>query len=555
MLTGDYVIGLDFGTLSGRAVLVDAATGEELATTVCEYAHGVMDKTLDSADGRSLPPDFALQDPRDYLEVLGEIVGGVLEGAGADPERVIGIGVDFTSATVLACRSDGTPVCLDPRFENDPHSWVKLWKHHGAHEQARRIQELAESRQEPWLTRYGGFVSPEMLLPKVFETFEESPGVYEATEVFCDAVDWITWQLTGRLTFAAGDSGYKRMLQDGHYPSREFLGSLDPRFADVYESKMSAPVLSLGEAVGRIRPEFAGRFGLRSDVVVAVGSIDAHAAAVGVDAVETGQMTAIMGTSACYLVSSSELHDVPGMFGVVDGGIVSGLWGYEAGQTAVGDIFAWFLENCVPPRYFDEAQERGVSLHEVLTDRSREQEVGEHGLVALDWHNGNRSILGDPGLSGLMLGQTLSTIPEDQYRALLEATAFGARTIIQSFRKAGVEVNELVVAGGIARNDFYMQMLCDVCHVPLSVATTEQPGALGAAAFAAVAAGVYPDVPSACRVIGAKQPGVYQVDEARAARYDDLYACYLGLHDHFGADRREIMHRLRSIRHTALASQ
>ena len=447
-MNNKYVVGLDFGTLSGRAVVVRASDGAEMGSAVHEYPHGVMDRTLSAADGRKLPPDFALQDPADYLETLEVIVRGAVEDAGVDPGQVVGIGLDVTSATVVAATRDGTALCQLPEFRNEPHAWVKLWKHHGAQDQADRIVKLAQERREPWLARYGGILSSEMLMPKVLETLERAPQVYRATDVFCTALDWLTWRLTGVLTFSAGDSGYKRMYQDGTYPSRDYLMHLNPEFADVFTDKMNAPVLPLGARVGGLTPEFAERLGLPAGITVASGNIDAHVTAAAVQAVENGQMTAIMGTSACYVVPGPQLKEVPGMFGVVDGGIVDGSWGFEAGQTAVGDIFAWFIDNCVPGSYFDEADHRGISVHDLLTEKCARQEVGAHGLIALDWHNGNRSVLADANLSGMILGQTLTTTPEDQYRALLESTAFGARTIIESFRDSGVEINELVVAGG-----------------------------------------------------------------------------------------------------------
>lgn len=546
-----YVIGLDFGTLSGRALVVRASDGSELGTAVHEFPHAVMDRTLTASDGQVLPPDFALQSPADYLETLETVVPAAVADSEVDPADVVGIGLDFTSATVIAARADGTPLCLLDEFSREPHAWVKLWKHHGAQEQADRIVELARRRQEPWLARYGGILSSEMLLPKVLETLERAPQVYRATDVFCNALDWMTWQLTGVLTFSQGDSGYKRMYQDGEYPSKEFLTSLNPDFGDVYEERMNAPVLPLGARVGGLTEQWAERLGLPPGIAVASGNIDAHVTAAAVNAVEDGQMTAIMGTSACYVVPGPDLREVPGMFGVVDGGIVDGSWGYEAGQTAVGDIFAWFANTCVPASYTQEAERRGISIHELLTEKCSRQEVGEHGLIALDWHNGNRSVLADANLSGLMIGQTLTTTPEDQYRALLEATAFGARTIIESFRDAGVGINELVVAGGLTRNRFFMQLLCDVCRVPLSVGTTEQPGARGSAIFAAVAAGIHPDVRAAAAVMGGKQGGVYQVDEERAAQYDVLHEEYRSLHDHFGRGGNEVMHHLKEIRRAA----
>lgn len=544
-----YVLGIDFGTLSGRAVVMDATDGSQLGTHVSEYPHGVMDRTLTAGDGRALPPEFALQDPDDYLVVLRESVPAAVRAAGIDPAGIVGIGVDATSATVLFTDADGTPLCKKPGFENNIHAWVKLWKHHGAQDQATRLVKIAEARREAWLGRYGGVLSSELLLPKVLEVFEMAPEVYEEAERIVDLLDWITWRMTGTLAAAAGDSGYKRMLQDGSYPSHEYLEAVRPGFGDVYADKMDYPVIPLGGRVGGLSEPMAELMGLPAGIAVAAGNIDAHVVVAGVNAVRPGQLTAILGTSSCYVVNDTQYHDCPGVFGIVDGGAVSGSWGFEAGQTAVGDIFAWFIDNCVPASYEQEAASRGISVHELLVERSRGQQIGEHGLVALDWHNGNRSVLADARLSGLIMGQTLTTRPEEIYRALLEATAFGCRVIIENFEDHGIGVDEIVAAGGLLRNSYYMQMLADVTRRPISVSLAEQTGALGAGVFAAVAAGLYPDVLAASDAMASVEREAYVPDEDASAQYDELYEVYKELHELLGrGDGAGPMHRLKDIR-------
>jgi L-ribulokinase len=549
-----YVIGIDYGTLSGRALVVSAVDGLEKGTAVKEYTHGVMDRTLTANRDEALPPDFALQVPEDYIEVLRDAVPAALDDAAIDPDDVIGIGIDFTSATVIPTLEDGTPLNELDKFEGNPHAYVKLWKHHGGQDQANRIAKLAQDRHEPWLARYGGLISSELLLPKVLETFEKAPDVYKHAAFFVNALDWIVWRMTGNLVYAAGDSGYKRMYQDGRYPSKDFLQALNPGIVDLFEEKMKGEIRPLGAKAGGLTEEFATIMGLKPGIAVAVGNIDAHVTAAAVNAVEPGQLTAIMGTSSCYVVSGPEPKEVPGMFGLVDGGIVDGLWGFEAGQTGVGDIFAWFVDTCVPPAYFEEAENKDVDMHTLLTQKAADQEVGEHGLVALDWHNGNRSILVDNDLSGLMLGTTITTTPEDQYRALLEATAFGARTIIEAFQNAGVEITEFVAAGGLLKNQFLMHLFADVTRLPLSTAVSAQSGSLGSAVHAAVAAGAYPDVPTAARAMGGKVTAAYVPSEERAKQYDELYAEYKQLHDHFGRPGgNEVMHRLKQTRRKVAA--
>ena len=546
-----HVIGLDFGTLSVRAVIVRVADGQVLAESVREYPHGVMDRTLEAGDGRALPPDFALQVPQDYLDTVSQVIPEALELSGIDPDSVIGIGLDVTSATVIVTDAQGTPLNEDPRFVNNPHAYIKLWKHHGGQDQADRIVALAKERGESWLARYGGTLSSEMLMPKALETLERAPEVYEAAAEILDILDWLTWKFTGELAYAAGDSGYKRMYQDGKYPSREFLEELNPDFVGVFEEKMSHPVVPLGAAVGGLTPEFAQIFGLPAGVAVASGNIDAHVHAASIDAVRPGQLTGVLGTSSCWVLPATDPIDVNGVFGLVDGGVSEGSWAYEAGQSAVGDIFAWFVDNCVPAADVDAAKERGISVHELLTERAATQEVGEHGLVALDWWNGNRSILVDTQLTGLIIGQTLATTSADQYRALMEATAFGARVIIDNFETTGVPVSEIRVAGGLLRNTFLMQMYSDITRRTLFVARETQAGAHGSAIFAAVAGGAYPSVDQAASAMGGVGEMVYEPDEARADQYDELFELYRHLHDLFGRED-STMRQLKAIRRRAM---
>ncbi|MDN6794438.1 MAG: ribulokinase [Propionibacterium sp.] len=547
-----YTIGLDFGTLSARAVVVRVGDGTVVAEAVHDFAHGVMDRTLDAGDGHTLPPDFALEVPADYIEAIERSVHDAMQASGVDPEAVIGLGVDATSSTVVVTDAQGTPLCERPEFANNPHAYIKLWKHHGGQSQAERIVELARQREESWLGRYGGTLSSEMLLPKILETFEEAPEVYAATEEVLDVLDWLTWKLTGRLTYAAGDSGYKRMYQDGSYPSRDFLEALAPGFGGVFEEKMSHEVLPLGARVGGLDAEFARAFGLPEGIAVASGNIDAHVHAASVDAVRPGQLTGILGTSVCWVLPSARYHDVPGTFGVVDGGIADGSWGFECGQSAVGDCFAWFIENCVPASYIAEAEERGLTVFGLLAEKAAQQEIGEHGLVALDWWNGNRSILVDGNLTGLMVGQTLATTPEDQYRAIQEACCFGARVIIENFEEHGVPVDEIRVAGGLLKDSFLMQMYADITRRPLSTATVVQAGAQGSAIFAAVAAGAYPDLPSAAASMGGVVENAYVPREEASRQYDRLYEQYRHLYELFGRED-PTMHALKEIRRDAMA--
>jgi len=532
------VVGVDFGTLSGRAVVVRVRDGAELGSAVSEYRYGVLDEAL--PNGQPLPADWALQVPSDYIDVLRNAVPEALRDAGADPRDVIGIGTDFTACTVVPVTASGTPLCQLPEFADEPHAYVKLWKHHAAQPQADRINQLARTRAEKWLPRYGGLISAEWEFAKALQILEEAPGVYEATHHFVELADWIVWQLSGNYVRNACTAGYKGIYQDGQYPSRDFLTELNPDFTDFVVDKLAHPLGQLGASAGMLTARAAAWTGLPEGIAVAVGNVDAHVTAPAARAVEPGQMVAIMGTSTCHVMNGAELREVPGMCGVVDGGIVAGLWGYEAGQSGVGDIFAWFVENCLPYEV--------DNPHEHLTDLARDQQIGEHGLIALDWHGGNRSVLVDADLSGVIIGQTLATRPEDMYRALMEATAFGTRTIIDSFIDSGVAVRELVIAGGLVKNDLLMQIYADVTNLPLSIVGSAQGPALGSAMHAAVAAGAYPDIRAAAGEMGSVVKDVYLPIEANVEAYQELFEEYQTLHDYFGRGGNEVMHRLRTRR-------
>jgi L-ribulokinase len=545
------VVGVDYGTLSGRALVVRVSDGAELGSAVSDYRHGVIDTVL-PATGEPLPPDWALQDPQDYIDVLRRAVPAAVAAAGVDPAQVIGIGTDFTACTVLPALADGTPLCQVPGLAGQPHAYPKLWRHHAAQPQADRINELAHSTARPWIGRYGGKISAEWEFAKGLQLLDEDPVLYRRAERWIEAADWIIWQLTGTETRNACTAGYKGIFQDGHYPSADFLGALDPRFARFATDKLARSIMPLGTRAGTLSAQAAQWTGLPAGIAVAVGNVDAHVTPPAAGVTGPGQLVAIMGTSTCHVMNGTHLVQVPGMCGVVDGGIVAGLWGYEAGQSGVGDIFAWFTGQAVPPVYHDEAARLGISVHELLSAQAAAQPAGAHGLIALDWLSGNRSVLVDHHLSGVIAGLTLATTPADIYRALIEATAFGTRKIIDTFGDAGVPVTELVIAGGLMRNQTIMQIYADVTRRPLSLIDSDQGPALGSALHAAVAAGAYPDIVAAAQAMGRRQQAVYTPDARNADVYDELYAEYLSLHDYFGRGSNEVLHRLRAIRDGAI---
>jgi L-ribulokinase len=448
--------------------------------------------------------------------------------------------------------ADGTPLNELPEYADRPHAYVKLWKHHSAQPQADRINDLAAARGEEWLPRYGGLISSEWEFAKGLQLLEEDPELYNRMDHWVEAADWIVWQLTGEYVRNACTAGYKGILQNGEYPSQEFLGALNPDFADFAETKVAHTIGQLGDAAGRLSAEAASWTGLPEGIAVAVGNVDAHVSAPAAQATNPGQMVAIMGTSTCHVMNSDTLAVVPGMCGVVDGGIVSGLYGYEAGQSGVGDIFAWYVKNQVPGSYYAEAEARGLSIHQYLTTLIEDQPVGGHGLIALDWQSGNRSVLVDHELSGVVLGTTLTTRPEEVYRALFEATAFGTRVIVETFNASGVPVTEFIVAGGLLKNAFLMQTYSDILRMPISIIASDQGPALGSAIHAAVAAGAYADITAASQAMGKVDRAVYTPDAERADAYDALFAEYSTLYDYFGRGGNDVMHRLKAIRRAVL---
>ena len=541
-------IGIDFGTLSGRAVLVDTRDGSEIATAVFDYPSGVIDHILPSS-GKLLPPEWALQDPLDYIEVIRQTVPAVLREGGVNAAEVVGVGVDFTACTMMPVKADGTPLRAIDDWAENPHAWVKLWKHHASQPQADHINETARQMGETWLNRYGGKISSEWFFSKALQILEEAPEVYQEADRLLEAADWVIWQLTGNETRNACTAGYKAMVQDGHYPNREYFAALHPDFADVIDSKMSREFAQLGDKAGGLTAEMAAATGLKEGTAVAVANVDAHVTAPAVKATDPGVMVMIMGTSTCHMISGTELKEVDGMCGVVDGGIIPGLYGYEAGQSGVGDIFAWFVDNGVPHEYHEAAIAAGLNLHEYLEQEAAKQAVGEHGLVALDWWNGNRSTLVDTNLSGQILGMTLATRAPDIYRALIESTAFGTREIIEAFEARGIEVKELVAAGGLPEKNLLLrQIYADVTGRTFKLAGSAQSSALGAAMHAAVAADVYPDIQASAEKMGKLSDEVVSPIEENKETYDRLYAEYKLLYDYFGRGANDVMKRLKTLK-------
>ena len=548
-----YSIGIDFGTLSGRAILVEVDTGDIIATAVKEYTHGVMDEYL--PDGKTrLGPDWALEHPADYLEVLKETIPAVLKESGVDAENVIGLAIDFTACTMLPVDASGTPLCMKEEYKTNPHTYVKLWKHHAAQYEANKLNEKAAERGEKFLSRYGGKISSEWLFPKIMQILDEAPEIYAAADRFMEATDWVTMRLTGNERRNSCTAGYKAIWSKREgYPSKEFFKALDPRLENVVEDKLSTDIYPLGGKAGELTQEMAELTGLKAGTAVGIANVDAHVAVPSLGITEAGKMLMIMGTSTCHMVLGTEEKIVPGMCGVVEDGILPGFFGYEAGQSCVGDHFQWFVENCVPAAYTDEAKSRNISIHKLLREKATQLKVGESGLIALDWWNGNRSVLVDVDLTGLIIGCTLQTKPEEIYRALIEATAYGTNMIIETFENSGVKIDELYACGGIAEKDeMMMQIYADVTNREIRISGSPQAVALGSAMFGAVAAGKarggYDSIFEAAKYMSKVKEAYYKPNPANVEAYKKLYAEYKLLHDYFGRGENDVMKRLKKIK-------
>jgi L-ribulokinase len=554
-----YAIGVDFGTESGRAVLVNVADGRELATSVHPYSNRVIDEELPES-GIALEPDWALQDPNDYLEVFKNTIPAVLKESGVSAEDVIGVGVDFTACTMLPTKADGTPLCFLPEWRNNPHAWVKLWKHHAAQPEADKINQTARDMGEGWLDRYGGKISSEWFFSKTLQIVDEAPEVYKAADRLLEATDWVIWQLTGVETRNSCTAGYKAMWSKREgFPDKKYFAALDPRLENVIDEKMSRDIKAIGEKAGELTEEAAAWTGLNVGTAVAVANVDAHVAVPATTVAESGRMVMIMGTSTCHMVLGDEEHLVPGICGYVEDGILPGLFGYEAGQSCVGDHFAWFTENCVPEAYEEEAKSRGINIHQLLEEKASQLKPGESGLVALDWWNGNRSVLVDVDLTGLLIGATLLTKPEEIYRALIEATAYGTRVIVETLEENGVPVNELVACGGLPeKNKLLMQIYADVTGREFKVSASAQTPALGSAMFGAVAAGKaaggFDSIYEAAPVMGSLKEESFTPNPDAKKVYDKLFAEYMLLHDYFGRGENDVMKRLKAIKADAKKS-
>jgi len=529
-------IGLDYGTNSVRCVIVDTATGQEVATSVYEYQSGEAGIILDPADH-----NMARQDPAEYIKGLEVTVTKALAqtkktDAKFDPSQIVGIGVDTTGSTPLPVDENGTPLAMLKQFKGKPNAMAWLWKDHTAHAEAAEITELAKKERPQYLTKCGGIYSSEWFFSKILHCLRVDPKVFDAAYTWVEHADWLPAVLTGteapqKLLRCRCAAGHKAMFNDdwGGYPDAQFLGKLDPKLGKLRQ-RFSEKTYAVDKAAGQLTEQWAAKLGLPAGIPVAMGAFDAHLGAVGAG-IKQGVLVKIIGTSTCDMVvtaTSKKLPDVPGICGIVDGSILPGYYGLEAGQSAVGDIFNWFVN------YIQPGGEQAGS-HQGLTERAAKLTPGQSGLLALDWNNGNRTILVDQRLTGLLLGQTLHTKPEEIYRALIEATAFGALTIINRFEEYGVKISEIVNCGGIAeKNALLMQIYADVTGRQMKLSRSAQTCALGSAIAAAVVGGAHSSFAKAqSAMCGIKETTFAPIEQHRKV-YQRLYRLYKQLHDGFG---------------------
>lgn len=570
-----FALGIDYGTNSVRALIVDVETGEEVGTCVHNYTRGRDGIVLDERDS-----NVARQHPADYVEGLEAAVRGAIAEAEGKPgfsaDRIVGIGVDTTGSTLIPVDAEGVPLAFHPEFADNPNALAWLWKDHTGHEEA----ELITRKAHEWSTDYskycGGIYSSEWFFSKVLHLANVDPAVYNAAASFVEHCDWMPALLVGdtrpkSILRGRCAAGHKAMwhAEWGGLPSQEFWSSVSPKLDGLIE-KLYKDTSTADTKVGGLCAEWAGKLGLPEGTAVAVGAFDAHTGAVG-SGVKPGTLVKIMGTSTCDMMVAPPADvegTIKGICGQVDGSIVPGMIGIEAGQSAVGDIFAWYRDQMVWPVEHllsdlsdssDWSDRAKATALPILTDLAAKTRPGQSGLLALDWHNGNRTVLVDVNLTGMILGLTLGTRPEEIFRALIEATAFGARVIMERIEEYGVEVREVVTGGGIAeRNPFLMQVYADITGRSMRISRSGQTCALGSAMFGAVVGGCYSKVEDAQRAMSGLKDVVYTPNPEAQAVHNRLYALYRRLHDAFGTrDYSEslygIMKELLEIKRTALS--
>jgi len=549
----NYTIGINFGAESVTALLVDVSNGNETASSNCPYANGIIRDMLPNTE-IELDEGWALQHPRDYIDALKRTVPKLLKESQIEPSQVIGIGTAFVGSTLIPTTADGTPLALIEDHADEPHAWPKHCQHQAAEEKAQRLTQLAIDRFETFLDRYGGKINPDWFFPKVWEIYDDSSSIYNAADRLIEASDWIVWQLTGVESRNICAAGYKALWSKSEgFPLETFFSAMDSDLTNVVDDKMMREITPMGKQVGELTEEAAQWMNLEPGIPVATGVLSKHAAVPAATVAEPGKMAINLGDEFFHMILSNKEYRVPGMCGMVEDGVIPGLFAYEACQAGGSDHFSWFINNTVPERNIKEARENNLSISQLMQEKAAALKPAESGLVALDWWAGNRSILVDKELTGLILGYSLQTKPEEIYRAMLEATAFGTRKIFETFIASGVPINDIIIAGGESlSNTLLLNILANVSRTEIKIANSQNTSALGAAMYAAVAAGEsrggYSTIQDASKKMAHLSSKSYIPNNNDKKTYNRLYSEYTLLHDYFGYGHNNAMKRLNNLR-------
>lgn len=525
-----YSIGLDFGTLSARAIIADTENGTPLPhESIFTYPHAI----LSEIGGKKIPQNYALQHPQDYIDALVFLLTDVLSKNGIDKKSVIGIGIDFTDCTVLPINESFVPLCLLDEYKNEPHAYAKIWKHHTNEKYARQIEAAALSYDSSILSVTGKRMTSEFLIPKLYETFCEAPQVYNNTYKFILAGDFVASLLIGKKEIHSKAYTGKQHYNGTKFPSKDFFASIHPDFSGAYEEKTVTTLSSVECSVGNLCDEWVKITGLPNSVAISAPILDAHSA-ISAAGIKHGKIVLTLGTSAVLETLTDKSTSINGVLATSFESVASGYTTIEAGLAAMGDLFDWFIKNCVPESYAESAKATGLGIHQYLRSLAEKQEVGAHGLLILDWFNGSRSIVLENDLSGLIVGLRLSTKPEDIYRALIESTAFGIRRIIDCFRMQDIKINGISATGGIALKDpLLMQIYASVLNMPIECLASTQATALGSAIYGAVAGGAYLSVAEASQAMQSPIAITYYPIEEDSKKYNEIYSHYIELCDYF----------------------
>lgn len=553
-----YTIGIDYGSLSARGVMVNTSDGEILSEVTYSYPHGAITGAL--PDGTPLADEWVLQHPGDFLNALEYTVPALLRQSGVDKQQVIAIGVDFTASTVIPLDESFVPLCFRESYASEPHAWPKMWKHHASQPQANLLTGIAAQQGRPYLGWYGGQISRESLQPKVLQTWQEAPEVFRAAACFAEAGDYLTSLLAGKPVCGIPAATAKAIWnKDIGYPDDAYYTAVSPALAGLPGKKLLAQYEDCvfgypGQRVGDLCPQMAQKLGLCPGIAVTAFQMDGYAAVPAVGMIEPGTALLVIGTSTGVMVIDEKSRDVKGVTANISGGFYPGLQTYASGQASVGDSFQWFMENCLPESYAVAARQRGQNIHDYLSELAAALAPGESGMIGLEWFNGSKA-MPDKKLSGVLLGMTMQTRPEHIYRTLLEATAFGVRNLLENHENAGVSINHIIACGGIAnKNPLMMQIYADVLGKPIAINSCTQAPALGTAIYAAAAAepGDFREaLKAAVKRMHAPCGKVYTPDIARAAKYDKLYAEYIRLSDYFSGENA-VMDMLASGKHGSI---